>query len=391
MAILKRSAFISHSYPMLYSCEELGLNEFNYQSKYIYARVPSEELALLDGAKWPIIIDNPEDLHTCNGNTDNKTLEEYTRGICTSKIIDSEFLYSPDINIDLDKCNDEEKIKLPFLTETSIAVACYFIELKSPYWFYDRHAVLGEAEDYYITHHMINLTPMHLSLVERGRAGYKSALRDTLDHMTSPVANSKFSANIGFSSEKIAVYNSKARKNIMAVANQEKKETVVSEEEKTSDKKTQKPSNKKVSSNKKEENTDASLSELTLEELTSVINKSVSSLIDDKFSSLESKISKLETLSNSSDSDDEEEELEDNEEELEDNEEEEEEETKVSNSKMKKSKTSNSKSKEEDLVSVIESSVEKAIRFLAAKTANSGNPQPDGSDFYSKMENRWSN
>lgn len=169
-----KSAFILHSFPMLYSPEcipELG------EKEDFYALIPTEELALLNNSNWPVVIDHVDEKERSVGN-------------CSAKIIDTSFLFSNDIKVDLKKCTIEDIKNFNKWDETSTSFSYNIIKLE-PYEFVDTKGISGNVGDkFLIKYHIINLQPIHLAIVEHGRTGYKGMLRKPLEHsLDNSIAN----------------------------------------------------------------------------------------------------------------------------------------------------------------------------------------------------------
>jgi hypothetical protein len=169
-----KSAFILHSFPMLYSPE--CIPELREKEDF-YALIPTEELALLNNSTWPVVIDHVDEKERSVGN-------------CSSKIIDTSFLFSNDIKVDLKKCTIEDIKNFNKWDETSTSFSYNIIKLE-PYEFVDTKGISGNVGDkFLIKYHIINLQPIHLAIVEHGRTGYKGMLRKPLEHsLDNSIAN----------------------------------------------------------------------------------------------------------------------------------------------------------------------------------------------------------
>jgi hypothetical protein len=170
MSKVIKSAFILHSYPMLFGPE--CIPELNEKESF-YCLIPKEELALLYGVKWPIVIDHVDE-----------TIKSNVKGFAVSEIISESFLYCPKIEIDKSLCTIQEIKNFRQWNETSTCYTALHLTIEEPYEFIDETGVLGyPGKPYLIKYHIINIQPLHLAIVKYGRTGYKGILRNPIDRV----------------------------------------------------------------------------------------------------------------------------------------------------------------------------------------------------------------
>jgi hypothetical protein len=368
-----KSAFILHSYPMLYSPECLPFLE---EKENFYCLIPTEELALLNNVKWPVLIDHVDE-----------TVKENIKGYTVSKIIDTGFLFCDKIEIDKSKCTIQEIKNFRQWDETSTSYSSSYIKLEQPYEFIDTNGVIGQpGQSYLISYHVVDIQPLHLAIVEYGRTGYKGKLREPVEKVANAIAKSLNTDILQENNSKILTYNSSYKEHIQDMATEKKTDN--KEEKKTENKSSENMEDSKNTDNAENAssmdykamgesvaNAVASAMAPFFNGLSSKIDKLMSEEMEDdeemesmnKDKSCNKKADKKQTTKNSSpdDTDEDDEDLEDDEDDTEDDVEE---------------KTSNS----------IELAVQKALNKVLHKVGASTNSASESeNDPYESFSNRW--